>query len=74
MHSWLTLGMTASAIVGALALFVFVTVGWPGDTGRYIVNVMVISGIAFVTFGVLAVFAAARDTYADPKRNESRRD
>lgn len=64
-------GMALSAVVGFFALFAFVTVGWPGRTGRYVIMIVVFSGVVFMASAATAVLAAARDTYA---RNESRKE
>jgi hypothetical protein len=63
--------MALSAVVGFFALFAFVTVGWPGRTGRYVIMIVVFSGVVFMASAATAVLAAARDTYA---RNESRKE
>jgi hypothetical protein len=64
MHSTATAGMALSAAVGILAMLAFITVGWPGRSGRYVVGVALIAALVFVTCASIAVFAAARDTYA----------
>lgn len=66
MHSIATAGMALSAVVGVLAMLTFITVGWPGRSGRYVVGVAVVAALVFVTSASIAVFAAARDTYAQP--------
>jgi hypothetical protein len=62
--------MALSAVVGFFALFAFITVGWPGRTGRYVIMIVVFSGVVFMVSAATAVLAAARDTYA---RNDSRK-
>jgi hypothetical protein len=63
--------MALSAVIGFLALFAFITVGWPGRTGRTVIMIIVISAVVFMASGAIAVFAAARDTYArDATRKE----
>jgi hypothetical protein len=55
--------MGASALVGIVALFAFITVSWPADTGKYAIAVLLFSCLAFLVFASTAVFSAARDTY-----------
>jgi hypothetical protein len=64
LHGIATIGMAIFAIVGFLAMFAFITVGWPGDSGRYVIVVVVLAGVGFLASAAIAVFAAARDTYA----------
>ena len=55
--------MAVSAVVGILALFARITVGWPGDSDRYVMAIFVFAGVAFLTSASIAVFSAARNTY-----------
>jgi hypothetical protein len=55
--------MATSALVGIVATFLFVTVTWPGDTGRYVGATIFLSVVGFVTGAAIAIFTAARDTY-----------
>ena len=55
--------MATCALVGILATFLFVTVTWPGDTGRFVGAVIFLSAVCFVASAATAVFTAARDTY-----------
>jgi hypothetical protein len=64
MHAVATAGMAFSAVTGVLALLLFITVGWPGAAGHYVITVAVVSVIVFITCCSVAVFAAARETYA----------
>jgi hypothetical protein len=66
MHSIATAGMALSAVVAVAAMLAFITVGWPGRSGQYVVGVAVVAALVFVTSASIAVFAAARDTYAKP--------
>lgn len=59
-------GMAASALVGIIAVFGFITVGWPEDAGRVIIAVFFGALIVFLGCASAAVFTAARDTY--PRR------
>jgi hypothetical protein len=63
MHGAATVAMAVFAVVGFLAMFAFITVGWPGNSGRYVIAVVFLSGVGFLASGAIAVFAAARDTY-----------
>jgi hypothetical protein len=64
LHGIATIAMAIFAIVGFLAMFAFITVGWPGDSGRYVIVVVVLAGVGFLASAAIAVLAAARDTYA----------
>jgi hypothetical membrane protein len=71
LHGFAIATMALSAVVGFVALFAFITVGWPGRSGRTVIAVVVISAVVFLVSGSVAVFAAARDTYArDATRKE----
>lgn len=56
-------GMVTFAVVGSLAALAFITVGWPGDMGHYVVTVMLFAAIGFTACASAAVLSAARDTY-----------
>jgi hypothetical protein len=62
--------MALSAAIGILAALAFVTVGWPGSSGRYVIGIIAFSVLSFLICGAFAVLAAARDTYARPTDNE----
>jgi phosphate/sulfate permease len=64
-------GMVVSAIVGFLALLGFVTVRWPGDSGRIVMAIFLFSIVGFVVCGSASIFTAARDTYATYTPEES---
>ena len=70
MHGAATIAMVVFAIVGFFAMFAFVTVGWPGRSGRYVIAVVFLSGVGFLASAAIAIFAAARDTY--PARSNPR--
>jgi hypothetical protein len=71
LHGFAIAVMALSAVIGFLALFAFITVGWPGGTGRTVIAIVVIAAIVFMASGAIAVFAAARDTYTrDSTRKE----
>jgi len=64
--------MASFAIIGILATLAFITVWWPGTSGRRVIAVVVISLVGFMTSAAAAILAAARDTY--PKARLSQRD
>jgi hypothetical protein len=64
LHGLATIGMALSAVVGLVAAIAFVTVGWPGETGRYVLGVLAVAVLSFLLCAAFAVLAAARDTYA----------
>jgi hypothetical protein len=45
-------------------MLAFVTIRWPGSSGRYLIAVLFGSVIVFVVSASTAVLTAARDTYA----------
>jgi|GEM_PF-2461474 hypothetical protein len=55
--------MTIFAVVGLISLIAFVTVGWPGTVGRYVIAVTIGCIIGLVGCAGAAIFIAARDTY-----------
>jgi hypothetical protein len=61
-----TTGMVACALVGIFATLAFITIGWPGTTGRRVIAVVVLAAVGFMAFAATAVIAAARATY--PRR------
>ena len=71
MHGIATIAMASFAIIGFLAMFAFITVGWPGNSGRYVIVVVVLAGVGFLASAAIAVFAAARDTYAGNARSRN---
>ncbi|MGH2694935.1 MAG: hypothetical protein ACRDJJ_09000 [Actinomycetota bacterium] len=71
LHTAAVAGMALSAFIGIAAVLVFISVRWPGDTGRFVMAVCVGAAISFLACASTAVFSAARDSY--PRRG-SRRD
>lgn len=67
LHGLLIAGMAASAFVGIVAMFGFITVGWPRDIARLIMALFFGAIVVFLACASAAVFAAARDTY--PRRD-----
>ncbi len=70
LHAIAISGMAICALVGIFSMLAFITVSWPGETGRYVVGVVIAAGVGFMTCASLAVLSAARETYAniDPPR------
>lgn len=67
LHGLFIGGMAVSAFVGIVAMFSFITVGWPETAGRAIIGIFLVSLMAFLACASAAVFTAARDTY--PRRD-----
>ena len=63
LHAAAIAGMALCAIVGILALLARITVGWPGNSDRYVMAIFVFAGVGFLTSASIAVFSAARQTY-----------
>jgi hypothetical protein len=64
--------MAISAITGIVLMLAFVSVRWPGSTGRYLKVAFVLVVIVFLASCALAVLGAARDTYAASSRTPER--
>lgn len=62
-------GMALCAFIGILALLALITVRWPGDSNRFVMGVFIASGFGLLLCCCLAVFSAARDTYARQARS-----
>lgn len=60
LHSLAIAGMALSALAGIAALFLFATVNWPGQVGRYFITAFVVSVLVFLVCSAAAVFSAAR--------------
>jgi hypothetical protein len=56
-------GMALSALLGITTMIAFVTIGWPGDSGRVLIGVFIGAVVGFMSCASIAVFSAARDTY-----------
>jgi hypothetical protein len=52
-----------SALTGITSTLAFVTIRWPGSSGRYLIAVLFTSVIVFIVSASTAVLTAARDTY-----------
>ncbi|MDQ3752558.1 MAG: hypothetical protein M3333_06670 [Actinomycetota bacterium] len=63
LHAFATTGVAVFAVTGLLAILAFFTVGWPGDTGRYLVAVFIGSIIGCFACASAALFTALRGTH-----------
>jgi hypothetical protein len=68
LHGLSIASMAVCALIGISATFLFVTVTWPGETGRYVGAVIFLATVGFIASAATAVFTAARDTYAIGRR------
>jgi uncharacterized membrane protein YdbT with pleckstrin-like domain len=63
--------MALSALAGIVLTLAFVSVRWPGATGRYLKVAFVTAVVVFLASCVIAILSAARDTYlASPRSTE----
>jgi hypothetical protein len=63
LHGLAIAGIAVSALAGITSTLAFVTIRWPGSTGRFLIAVLFMSVIVFVVSASTAVLTAARDTY-----------
>lgn len=68
LHVLAIAGMALCAVIGILSMLAFITVTWPGNSGRYVIGVFIGSGVGFMTSASLAVFSAARETHVKVER------
>ena len=66
LYSLALVGMALGALVGIGAMMTFVAVRWPDGTGKYVVAVFLGALVVFLASAAIAVFTAARETYASP--------
>lgn len=71
-HGLAIAGMAMSALVAILAGFLFIAIGWPGNTGKVVASIGFLGGVSFLVCASAAVFTAARDTYARSEHKEHR--
>lgn len=64
LHAFATTGLAVFAVTGFLAMLAFVTVGWPGSTGRYLMAVVIGSAIGCFSCASAAMFTAVRCTHS----------
>lgn len=74
LHGMAIAGMAICALLGVMSILAFVMVGWPDDTGRYVIAVFFFSALGFIASASAAVFTAARDTYAVNARKREPRE
>ncbi len=73
LHAVATTLMAVFAIIALFCALVFVTVRWPGETGRFVKVALVGAVIGFVASAWIAMLAAAGDTSGtsvDERREE----
>jgi hypothetical protein len=63
LHAVATTGVAVFVVIGLVAILAFLTVGWPGDTGRYLVAIFIGSIIGCFACASAALFTAMRGTY-----------
>jgi hypothetical protein len=68
LHAVATAGMALCALIAILSGIAFLTVGWPGQSGRVVIAIGMGGVIGFLACVSVAVLTAARDTYARPER------
>jgi hypothetical protein len=73
LHALATAGMALCAVVVILSALAFLTIGWPGQSGRVVIAIGMGGVIGFLACVSAAVLTAARDTYARPDRTRVRR-
>ena len=66
LHRIAIASMTICAVIGTLSMLAFITVSWPGQSGRYMVGALIAATVGFMASASIAVFSAAKDTYAHP--------
>ena len=69
LHGFAIAGMAVCALAGIGAVLAFMTISWPGTSGRYVVAIFVTSVVGFLASGSTAVLTAARDTYPDRSKS-----
>jgi hypothetical protein len=70
LHGLATSAMAVCALAGIAALYAFVTMGWEGESRRWLIAGLTVAGLGFLISAGVAVLAAARDTHA--RRAESK--
>jgi hypothetical protein len=62
--------MALFAVVAIVAGIAFLSVGWPGESGRVVIAVAAGGVLGFLACVSVAVLTAARDTYVRPDRRD----
>ncbi|HEX2057901.1 MAG TPA: hypothetical protein VHI71_05980 [Actinomycetota bacterium] len=63
LHTLAVSGMSLSALVGIVVLFLSIGIGLPATGRRVAIGIVVGSAVAFLACASAAVFTAARETY-----------
>ncbi|MFN2588068.1 MAG: hypothetical protein ABR613_08120 [Actinomycetota bacterium] len=63
LHTIAISGMSLSALIGVVVLFLSIGIGLPAGGRRATTAVVVGSGVVFLACASIAVFTAARETY-----------
>jgi uncharacterized membrane protein len=63
LHGSSIVGMAASALLGIVATYTYVTVNLSGMPRRAVIAILLFAVLGFVVSSAAAVFSAARDTY-----------
>ena len=63
LHAFATTGVAVFIVTGLVAILAFLTVGWPGETGRYLVAIFIGSIIGCFACASAALFTAMRGTH-----------
>jgi hypothetical protein len=70
LHAISISGMATSALLGIASMLAFITIRWPTDTGRFVIALLIFSIVGFLASASIAVFSAAKDTYATSPRSD----
>lgn len=70
LHGIATAGMALCAVVAIVSFSAWLTIGWPGRSGRVVIAIMVCGTIGFLSCASAAVLSAARNTYARPEKRD----
>lgn len=63
LHGSSIAGMAASALLGIVATYTYVTVNLSGMPRRAVIAILLFAVLGFIVSSAAAVFSAARDTY-----------
>ena len=69
-HGLSITGMAVFALLGIVAMFLFITINWTEDLERWVIGFSFLCAIGFIACASAAVFTAARDTYPPRARGE----
>ncbi len=68
LHTFAISGMSVSALVGIVVLFLSIGIGLPDGGRRVAIAIVVGAGVVFLACASTAVLTAARDTYPSAER------